>query len=76
MTIFARVPRKPSLQQRDRLPVATYEEAVRRLVCYRLDEALPDEGYDALVEIVADIFWASDRKLRSDVIAALRQIGG
>lgn len=63
MTIFARVPRKPSLQE-------------RMLVCYRLDEALPDEGYDAVVEIVADIFWRYDRKFRSDVIAALRQIGG
>lgn len=70
-----RVYRKPSLQQHDRLPVSSYEEAVRRLVCIRADEAVPDVAYDAAVEIVADIFWRADRAVRRDVMVAAREIG-
>lgn len=71
-----RVFRKPSLQQQDRLPVSTYEEAVNRLVVLRYDETLDDFGYDAAVRLVADIFWKHDKAVRRDVMAANRQIGG
>jgi hypothetical protein len=73
--MFARVHRKPSLQQADRLPVSSYEEAVRRLVEVRADIALPDEAYDTAVQIVADIFWKADRLVRRDVRVAAREIG-
>ncbi len=70
-----RVYRKPSLQQHDRLPVSSYEEAVRRLVCLRFDDSLPDAGYDVAVEMVADIFWRADKSVRRDVIVAARVMG-
>ncbi len=70
-----RVPRKASLCQEDRLPVSTYEQAVRRLVQYRVDEAVSDDAYSLAVEIVSDVFWKSDRRVRRDVIVAAREIG-
>ena len=72
---MARVYRKPSLQQEDRLPVGTYDQAIARLVTLRIDESLPDEAYDVAVTIVADIFWATDKRVRADVIKAARDIG-
>jgi hypothetical protein len=73
---MARLYRKPSLQQQDRLPVATYDQAIRRLVTIRVDASLPDEAYDVAVTLVADIFWATDKRVRGDVIKAAREIGG
>ncbi len=72
MTYLARVHTKPSLQQQDRLPVSTYEQAVNRLVQIRLDEGVTDDAYDLAVTIVADIFWISDKRLRRDVVVASR----
>lgn len=72
---MARVYRKPSLQQEDRLPVGTYDQAIGRLVTIRIDESLPDEAYDVAVTIVADMFWATDKRVRADVIKAAREIG-
>lgn len=71
-----RVHRKPSLQQADRLPISSYDDAVWKLVQIRLCEWLPDVAYDAAVELVADIFWKSDHKVRRDVIVASHEIGG
>lgn len=73
--ILARIPRKSSLQQHDRLPVSTYDEAVARLVQLRCDETVSDDAYDVAVELVADIFWLSDKRLRADVMKAAREIG-
>jgi len=75
MSNLARVYRKPSLQQEDRLPVSTYDEAVRNLVCLRNREDLTDDSYDLAIQIVADIFWVRDKRLRRDVIVAAREIG-
>ena len=75
MTV-ARVFRKPSLQQEDRLPVSSYEEAVRALVFIRCDETVSDHAYDLVIKIVADIFWVNDNKLRRDVHVASREITG
>lgn len=72
----ARVYRKPSLQQQDRLPVSSYEEAVRFLVFKRCDPTVSDDTYSALVEITADIYWRQDRIVRRDVIVASREIDG
>lgn len=74
--MLGRVYRKPSLQQQDRLPVSSYEEAVRRLVVLRADEAVTDDAYSVAVELVADIFWRSDRRVRRDAMIAAREIGG
>jgi hypothetical protein len=73
--MFARVYRKPSVQQADRLPVSSYEEAVRRLVVIRADSALPDEAYDVAVQLVADIFWKADPIVRRDVRVAASEVG-
>lgn len=70
-----RVYRKPSLQQQDRLPVSSYEEALRRLVQYRADETVSDEAYHLAVELTADIFWKADKTVRRDVIAAAKDMG-
>lgn len=72
----ARVHRKPSLQQADRLPISTYEDAVRALVVYRQDESITDEAYFLAVEIVADIFWTADKRVIRDVLVASAEIGG
>lgn len=73
--MLARVPRKASLQQIDRLPVSSYEEAIQRLVIIRCDKRLTDDAYDVAVELVADIFWQSDKKVRRDALLAAREIG-
>lgn len=72
---LARVYRKASAQQDDRLPVSSYDEAVRRLVQIRCDEAVTDEAYDLAVSLISDIFWITDTRVRRDVIVAVRQLG-
>lgn len=72
---MARLYRKPSLQQADRLPVSSYDEAVRRLVEIRLDESIHDDGYAVAVQLVADIFWHTETRVLRDVIVASREIG-
>lgn len=70
-----RVFRKRSLQQEDRLPVSSYEEAVRRLVIYREDQSITDEAYHLAVELTADIFWRADKAVLRDVMIAARDLG-
>lgn len=74
--ILARVPRKPSLQQEDRLPVSTVDEVVHYLVQKRLENTISDETYDELIKLASDIFWLTERDLRAKVVKAARQIGG
>lgn len=71
---LARVYRKPSMQQVDRLPVSSYEEAVQRLTYIRLDEDVTDAAYFLAVSIIADIFWVNDQKVIRDVTISARQI--
>lgn len=71
----ARVYRASSLTQQDRLPVSTYDEAVRRLVQVRFDHSIPDAAYNLAVELVADIFWRNDKTVRRDVRVACRELG-
>ena len=70
-----RVYRRPSLQQQDRLPVSSYEEAVRSLVCLRCDVTLSDESYDVAVRLIADIFWRNDLRVRRDARVASKDLG-
>lgn len=72
--MLARVCCEPSLQQQDRLPISTYDEAVRRLVEFRNDPAITDEAYDLAVSLVADVFWTADKRVRRDVVVAARQL--
>lgn len=71
----SRVWRKASERQQDRLPVSSYEEAVRFLVTVRADATKSDEVYDALVEFAADIFWVTDKRVRRDVRVACNELG-
>lgn len=75
MGLQARVYRAPSMTQQDRLPVSTYDEAVRRLVQIRFDQSVPDAAYDLAVELIADIFWRNDKTVRRDVRVACRELG-
>ena len=58
----------------DRSPIITYDDAIRRLVQYRVDESVDDAAYDLAVTLVADIFWFTDVSVRCDVRKAARQI--
>ena len=73
--MLARIPRKASLQQFDRLPISSYEEALQRLVEIRCDESVSDDAYDVAVNLIADIFWHADKKVRRDALLAAREIG-
>ena len=73
--MLARIPRKASLQQDDRLPISSYEEAIQRLVEIRCDQTVTDDGYDVALKLIADIFWQSDKKVRRDALIAAREIG-
>ena len=64
---LARVYRAPSLQQEDRVPLSSYEDAVGRLVTLRIDASVTDEAYDMCVKLIADVFWQSDKRVRRDV---------
>ena len=75
MTSHARVYRAASLQQSDRLPISSYEEAVNRLVEIRCDETLTDDGYNVAVKLIADIFWHTDAKVRRDALLAYKRLG-
>lgn len=74
--MLRRVPVKPSLQQEDRLPCETYEQAVDRLVQYHVTDTISDEAYDLAVKLVADIFWQTDKRVRRDVFVATRKLFG
>lgn len=67
---------KPSLQQHDRLPVATYEKAVSRLLCIWLDRRLSRDHYDGALQMAADIFWTTEKNLHNAVMKADRNLGG
>lgn len=67
---------KPSLQQADRLPVATYEQAVNRLLCLWLDRRVSRDSYDGSLRMAADIFWTTEKTLHNAVMKANRQLGG
>lgn len=72
---LTRIHKKASLMQQDRLPVATYEQAIDRLV-QRKFEGVSEDALDELVMLVADIFWSTDLQVRRDVIVAARKLGG
>ncbi|TXG97571.1 MAG: hypothetical protein E6R08_06715 [Nevskiaceae bacterium] len=74
--MVARVFRKPSLQQEDRLPVDAYEDAIARLVLIRAHPSMTDGAYDLIIKLTADIYWLNDLRVRRDVMIASREIGG
>lgn len=70
-----RAPLRPSLQQAERRPLATYDQAVNRLVTLSLSEDVTDEAYDLAVQVLSDVFWETETKMRADVIKARKVIG-
>lgn len=62
-------------RQAVRLPISKYEQAIRRLVRVREDESLSDDAYAVAVELVADIYWLTDSRVRRDVILAAKELG-
>ena len=71
-----RVFRKRSLQQEDRLPCETYDDAVSRLVVIRCTEGVSQEAYDLAVKLIADIYWQNDNRVKRDVFVACRKLFG
>lgn len=67
-------PARLRLRQEDRVPIATYEKAVWRLVALRADPELSDEAYDLAVTLLADVYWVSDVRVRRDVRKAAHEI--
>ncbi len=53
--------------QANRNPIETYEQAVLRLVSYRVSERHTEEALKLALQIVADLFWVSDAKVGHDV---------
>lgn len=59
-----------------RSPLATYEQAVWRLVRMETENGHAPEQIELAVQIVADVFWLSDAKVAYDVKKAARSLGG
>jgi len=59
-----------------RSPLATYEQAVWRLVQMETENGHSPEQIELAVQIVADVFWLSDAKVAYDVKKAARSLGG
>lgn len=55
-------------------PIATYEQAIRRLVRFLVAEKCTPEQLDLAVQIVADIWWLSDEKVRHDMQKSSREL--
>ena len=68
--MLARKPRKSSLQQDDRLPVSTLEQAVNRLVSYRQNPDITQDAYDLVIKFAADLFWLTEYR-SGNAVAAL-----
>lgn len=62
------------MQQRDREPLSTYEQAVWRLAQYEVGQANTLGQMDLAIQIVADLFWLSEAKVRSDAQKAARSV--
>ena len=61
--------------QADRKPVADYERAIWRLVEKQVSENHSEAELAIAVELVADIYWVSDAKVRHDIQRGARSLG-
>lgn len=57
-----------------RLPLATYEQGIWRLAKWHTTEGYTSEQLDLAVQVVADVFWLSDAKVRHDMQKAVRSL--
>jgi hypothetical protein len=57
-----------------REPLATYEQAVWRLAQYEVGQANTLGQMDLAIQIVADVFWFSQAKVRNDMEKAARSV--
>ncbi|ARC90672.1 hypothetical protein [Rhodovulum sp. MB263] len=61
--------------QADRAPLQTYEQAIWRLVQSVVSEKFDAAQIDLAVDIVADVFWVTDKKVLEDVAKASSGLG-
>ncbi len=54
--------------------MSTYEQALWRLVQWQVSERYAYAEFDLAVQIVADVFWLSDAKVRADVEKQVRAL--
>jgi hypothetical protein len=73
---FSRVLWVVVMELSTRSPLATYEQAVWRLVRMETENGHAPEQIELAVQIVADVFWLSDAKVAYDVKKAARSLGG
>lgn len=73
--MVARVFRARSLQQEDRLPIESFDDAIGRLVLLRNTESVSDDAYDLCVKLVADLFWETDAKVRRKAFLQAKKWG-
>lgn len=57
-----------------REPLATYEQAINRLSFFEVAQGHTPEQLNLAVQIVADMFWFSDAKVRHDMQKATRAL--
>jgi len=62
------------MTQPNRDPIGSYERAVWRLVSFQIADGAADQELDYAVQIVADVFWLSDAKVRHDMRRAAAEI--
>lgn len=67
---------KPSSQLEDRLPIATYDKALWRLVQFEFAGVHSPEALKLARQIVGDIFWETEKTVQKHVQRAKRQLGG
>lgn len=67
---------KPSSQLEDRLPIATYDKALFRLVQMSFSHIYDEDALRVGVQLVADIFWETEKTVEKDLRRAIRQLGG
>ncbi len=60
--------------QEDRPPIRSYEQALWRLTQAEVSERYTGAQLDLAVELVADVFWVSDKKVRHDLEKRVRGV--
>lgn len=60
--------------QEDRQPLRTYEQSLWRLVQWSVSGLHAADKIDLAIQVVADVFWLSDAKVRHDVEKRVRAL--
>lgn len=57
-----------------RTPLSTYEQAIWRLAQWEASERYAPDQMELAVQVVSDVFWLSDAKVRFDMKKAVRSL--